>query len=348
MKKTFSKFALSLMLGSIVLASPIHAEVSPDSLGMGKTVSVKISEEEEEAFKKEPAAKEGIQLAYNGGVCTAAPGVAMVLGFFEEEGLKAEIVQVQNEYEAVGTGQADLANGHIATELVPIANGVNATTVTGAHSGCKSIFVRKDSGIKSLKELEGKTIGLPAGVGSADQNITFRFLKRDGIDPTKVNYKQVETGACLQAMEMGEVDAVILTDSFVWEADPEENHIMLRSLSFDDDFSAEACCATYINNDFIKNNPIATKKATRAVQRARQFMNDEPDETIEILFENGWATGNKEITKEFIESLDFTVSDEAVEETIKKSIDDYKEFGFIREDLKAEEVLEMAWTSQSK
>lgn len=358
MKKSLKKIMVGFLAGSfaISLANPLmmmdaslvyaQSEITEDSEGMGETVSVTISDEEEEAFKSEPAAKDGIKLAYNGGVCTAAPGVAMALGFFEEEGLHAEIANVANEYEAVGTGQADLANGHIATELVPIANGVNATTVTGAHTGCKSIFVRKDSGIQSTKDLEGKTVALPAGVGSADQNIVYRFLKRDGIDPTKVKYKQVETGAALQAMEKGEVDAAILTDSFVWEADEDEALAMIRSLSEDDDFNHETCCATYMNNDFLEKNPVAGKKATRAIQRARQYMHDHPEETVDLLFEKGWATGDKENTVRFLKSLDFTVSDEVTEETIKTTIKDYKEFGFIREDLSEEDVLKMAWTPQ--
>lgn len=329
----------------VVAESTEDSEETP-AAPASNVVSVEISADEEKAFESEPAFKDGLRIAYNGGICTAAPGIALALGYYEEEGLKADIVNVQSEYEAIGTGQADIANGHIATELVPIANGVNATTVTGAHTGCKSIFVFKDSGIKSMKDLEGKTVALPAGVGSADQNITFRFLKRDGVDPNKVKFKQVETGACLQAVENAEVDAAILTDSFVWEADKDGKFEMIRSLSFDDDFNVEACCATFMNNDFIKANPVATKKATRAVQRARQFIQENPEKAVDIMFEKGWATGDRDNAIKFVKSLNFAVDDATTADTIKKTIADYKEFGFIRGDLSDEDVMKMAWTPQ--
>ena len=40
------------------------------------------------------------------------------------------------------------------------------TFVAGAHIGCKSIFVPKDSPIKSVEDLRGKTIAIHDGIGN--------------------------------------------------------------------------------------------------------------------------------------------------------------------------------------
>ncbi len=80
--------------------------------------------------------------------------------------------------------------------LVPVTKGVNMTFFAGAHIVCKSIFVPKDSPIKSVVDLRGKTIAIHDGIGNSDQNISYRLLDEYGIDPTKdVKFKNIEDSA---------------------------------------------------------------------------------------------------------------------------------------------------------
>ena len=81
--------------------------------------------------------------------------------------------------DAIGTGKVDVAGDHIATMLVPTINGVRMKFTTGIHTGCKSLYVLADSPIKSTKDLEGKYIAIPDGIGNSDHNIAMRFLNKD-------------------------------------------------------------------------------------------------------------------------------------------------------------------------
>ena len=82
-------------------------------------------EEEDAAWKKEPAYGQTIRIGYNGGLCTGTLGITHVKGFYEAEGLKTEIVRYQ------------MANGSLLWRLSMIPAAVAFLLVipgeTGSH-----------------------------------------------------------------------------------------------------------------------------------------------------------------------------------------------------------------------
>jgi len=227
---------------------------------------------EEELWKLEPMYGKTIKIGYNGGFCTSAPGIAYVLGYFEDEGVDVEITSVNQAIDAIGTNQVQVTTGHIAAMLVPTINGVNMIFTSGAHTGCKSLYVLADGDINSTHDLIGKTIGVPDGIGSSDHNIGLRFLNHDDIDIDKVNFKPVESSAVILAMESGEIQGAVLSDQFAEKFVEEGKIKYIRSLTYDEDFQTEACCVHALNGDFVRENPITAKKVTRAIKRAARWM----------------------------------------------------------------------------
>ena len=136
--------------------------------------------EEKAAMEKEPAYGQPIIYMMSDG-CTSGPTVADDLKYYTEAGLTAEGVKGMSIVEALGTQQATVAVGHIATMLVPITNGVDLTFVGGAHIGCKSLYVLADSEYKTTADLKGTKISTPNGIGKSDYNITALLLDADGI-----------------------------------------------------------------------------------------------------------------------------------------------------------------------
>ena len=86
-------------------------------------------EEEDAAWKKEPAYEKTIRIGYNGGLCLGTFGIAQMKGFYEAEGLKTEITRYQGgssaQGDAIGTGKIDVTDNHIATLLIPIMKSVS-------------------------------------------------------------------------------------------------------------------------------------------------------------------------------------------------------------------------------
>ena len=188
------------------------------------------TEEEKAAMEKEPAYGKPV-LYYMSDGCTSGPTVADDKGYYEEAGLTAEGFKGTSYIEALGTQQATVAVGHIATMLVPITNSVDITFVGGAHIGCKSLYALADSEYNTTEDLKGTQISVPNGIGASDYNITSLLLDADGIDPLKdVTLTQVSSDACIAAMERGEISAALLSDTFAYAMMKEGKLKCVRSL----------------------------------------------------------------------------------------------------------------------
>ena len=298
---------------------------------------------EEEAWKLEPAYGQTIKIGYNGGLCTSSPAVALVKGFYEQNGIKAEIVKVQSGIDSLGTNQVQVYTTHIAEFLVPAVNGVNAVFTTGAHTGCKSLYVLNDSDINSTSDLVNNTVAIPNGIGGSDHNIALRFFNHDDIDPNTVNFKPVETSAVVLAMQNGEIQGGILTDQFAEKFVKDGTLKAIRSLTWDEDFKNEPCCIHALNKEFVKENPITAKKITLAIKQAAYWIEENKAEATQVLFDNDWATGDFDQSVRMMESYNFKISDEDTEKTLTNIINDYKSFGLIDASLDTEKTLAVIW-----
>ncbi len=298
---------------------------------------------DEEAWKKEPAYGEKIKLGYNGGACLSPLGIAKEKGFYKEEGLDVEIVSTTETKDAIGTGKVDFGADHIATLLVPAVNGVEMVFTTGIHTGCKTLYTLADSGFDSTKDLVGKTIAVPDGIGNSDHNIALRFFNKDNIEPEKVKFKQVEAGATILAMEKGEIEGALLSDQFAKKFLDEGKLQSVRSLTFDDDFKNETCCVMAVNRTFYEKNPITTAKLTKAMTKSRNWVQDNKEEAVDIMFANDWGSGDKETLVEIMNTYDFSISDKHTEETLTNILNDYKKFKIVDDTKDTDQVIDYLW-----
>lgn len=299
--------------------------------------------EELEEMKKEPAYGKPVKFYMEDG-CTSGPTVADHLGYYKEAGFESEGVKGTSSLEAIGTGQATIAVGHIAKNLVPITNGVDVTFVGGAHIGCKSLYVLADSKYNSTKDLKGTSIAVPNGIGASDYNITSILLDADGINPqSEVTLTPVAADACIAAMERGEISSALLSDTFAYHLVKEGKLKCIRSL-LDSDFANQNCCVVFMNGTFVKQNPMIAKKITQAVQKAHSYMRENPEEATKMLLDQGWNSGDYEMNVMLNNSLQFGLSDEMTERTLKEVIGKYIRLGLITSTDSVDEVMEKAWT----
>ena len=300
------------------------------------------TKEELEAMKNEPAYGQPV-LYYMSDGCTSGPTVADDKGFYAEAGLTAEGFKGTSYTEALGTQQATVAVGHIATMLVPITNGVDLTFVGGAHIGCKTLYVLADSEYKSTADLIGTNISVPNGIGASDYNITSLLLDADGINPqTDVNLIQVSSDACVAAMERGEISAALLSDTFAYAMVKEGKLRAVRSL-LDSDFQDENCCVIAMNRTFVQENPVHAKKIVQAVQKAHAWMRENPEEATKLLLDRGWNGGDYEMNVMLNNSLQFGLGQEFTAKTLKEVVGRYVRLGLIVNMDNVDEIMELAW-----
>lgn len=301
------------------------------------------TEEEKAAMEKEPAYGKPV-LYYMSDGCTSGPTVADDKGYYEEAGLTAEGFKGTSYIEALGTQQATVAVGHIATMLVPITNSVDITFVGGAHIGCKSLYALADSEYNTTEDLKGTQISVPNGIGASDYNITSLLLDADGIDPLKdVTLTQVSSDACIAAMERGEISAALLSDTFAYAMMKEGKLKCVRSLQ-DEDFAKDSCCVIAMNRTFVQENPVIAKKITQAVQKAHSWMHENPEDATQLLLDRGWNGGDYDMNVMINNALQFGLSDEFTGDSLKRVIEKYVRLGLITATDDVDGIYEMAWT----
>lgn len=313
----------------------------------GKTAVKEVKDmdekEEEEAWKKEPAYGKTLKVGYNGGLCLGGFGIAKVNGYYKDEGLDCEIVSMKETTDAIGTGKVDVAGDHIATLLVPATNGVKLTFTLGCQTGCKSLYVLANGPISKTSDLVGKTVAVPEGIGTSDQNIAMRFLNHDDVDVNQVKWKPVTNDAVVQALQNDEVQAATLSDQFARKFLDDGTLKIIRSLTYDKDFQKEPCCIVTFNSDFIKKNPVTAKKFTRAFKRASDWIEDNTKEAVDIMFDNNWASGDKAIAYDLTDAFNFKISEQMTHDALLDIIKDYKKFGTITSKDSAQDILDRVW-----
>jgi len=136
--------------------------------------------------------------------------VARDRGFYREAGLDVEIIP--------GTGSAETAKlvgieraqmGYADAGTMSIAAGADVPIIMVAAFPQKSlltIFSLANKGIKTPKDLEGRSVGLPPG--TAEAKIFPAFAKTNGIDLRKVKIVSLSHSTRIPSLIAGNVDAV--------------------------------------------------------------------------------------------------------------------------------------------
>ena len=214
--------------------------------------------------------------------------VAQNKGYFEEEGLKVNIIEPGDNNTsaalvAAGTGQfgisyqEDVTYALTAEEPMPIK--AIATIIQHNTSGFVTL---KDSGITSPKDFEGKTY---AGWQSLSEEAVIKAVMNNaGADFDKLTMVGAD-GSGLSQLNSG-ID--ILWEFKGWAIIKAEmegmefNYMPLNTLDERLDYYTPVVIT---NNDMIENDPETVQKFMNAVKKGYEFAIDNPDEAAEILHE---------------------------------------------------------------
>ncbi len=340
------KIIAALLIGTIALTGCVKN--GEDSTNESSTQVEEKSESVEAVnvdhkISDEPRYGDTVKIGYSGDLCLGAQNIAELNGYFKENDIKVEFVNTKSGKDALGTGQIDVLTGEFGGLLVPATKGLNYVFSTASHSGCKSLYVLKDSKLNSTSDLVGENIAVTNGIGNSGHNALLRFLYKDGIDPADVNVKPVDSAAVIQALKNDEIKGVILDDQFAQEFIKSGDIRPIRSLTTDDDFKNEVCCVTAFNKDFVKENPQLAELVAAQIEKGNQFMAKNPEESVDILLKNNLASGDAKTAVELTKAYDYSLDNKAGLETIRTYFDDYKELKLIDDSISTEKLIEDYW-----
>jgi NitT/TauT family transport system substrate-binding protein len=188
----------------------------------------------------------------------------------------------------VAAGRADISTAWVADIILTADQGDSVVALSGMHIGCSEIVAQED--IRSIRDLKDRKIALLAP-GSAEQawlSILFAYI---GLDPIHdVEWVVVPYEEWRELFVAGEIDALML-----WPPDAQTyrnekiGHVILDS-GTDKPWKDYYCCVIAGNRDFVEKNPVATKRAIRAMLKATDMCALEPELAARTVINNGFPT----------------------------------------------------------
>lgn len=239
--------------------------------------------------------------------------VAKEKGFFEEEGLKVEIVDtVAGGATAVQMVSSGDVQGALLSTMALINARSSGLPVVGVadiqsafeNSPLEEFYVRKDSGIKSIEDLKGKKIAINL-VKSSFHYTWLMALENAGMKESDVTFVNLSFDQQQAALERGDVDAIGLMQPYTKKARESEKLTML----FDavDIFGERQFCEIFINSVWAKNNEEQAEKFVSGIVKAIAWIESNQAEAKQIISK---YTG---IDVEYIDDYKFQPNGKVVE-----------------------------------
>jgi NitT/TauT family transport system substrate-binding protein len=193
-------------------------------------------------------------------------------GFSEVEYVKASLTPGLTA--TLAAGQVDIVQDDAAGYLMHLDAGSPLVVLGGIHTGCWELLAQHS--IRSLLQLKGRRVAAPER--SSRQAFLKAMLASVGLDPARdVVWVDLEPAETMRQFEAGQVDAML---GFMPE--PQElrargiGHVLISTLT-DRPWSQYFCCLAAATRDFVRRNPIATKRALRALVKATDLCASQPE-----------------------------------------------------------------------
>jgi NitT/TauT family transport system substrate-binding protein len=214
--------------------------------------------------------------------------VASYNGYFAEENLSVVLDRGYGSADAVSkvaSGAYNMGFADISSMIEFNANNPNEALVAVAHvmAPPSSILTLEGRGIESIRDIEGKTLGGPAG--DAARRLFPVFANVVGIDADSINWVSMDPPLREPMLIQGEVDAISgFTTSammnLIAAGVDEEDIIIFLYTDHGLDLYGNA---VVVPPSLLEENPEAIRGFLRALTRAWHFTIENPDEAIEIL-----------------------------------------------------------------
>ena len=230
-----------------------------------------------------------IRLAKNPTICIAPQYV--VSDLLSAEGF-TNVVYVQSDAgveltKAVANGDLDFTLHFSGPLLLPVDRGLRVTILAGIHVGCFELFAKE--GIRSVADLKGRTVGIQA-LETSQHVFLSAMATLVGLNPAKdIEWVTSASAKPIELFAEGKIDAFL-----GFPPEPQRlraqniGHVIVNSAQ-DRPWSQYFCCMLAGNREFVRKNPIATKRVVRAMLRATDLCVSEPALVAQRMVDRGFT-----------------------------------------------------------
>ena len=227
-----------------------------------------------------------------------AEALLLLEGFTE-----IEYVKIDYTLPATLAKRADISIFGGPSILPAIDAGMPLAVIAGLHVGCWELFGNER--VNSVTGLKGKKVAI-SGVGGVEHIWISSILSYVGMDPrTDINW--VLTGKIAESQRRflaGEVDAFLAFPPQPHDVRAAGIGQVIVNTTLDRPWSQYFCCILGANQQFLRQSPIAAKRALRAILKATDICAEEPERVARFLGEKGYEP-RYDVALEVVKSLPY-------------------------------------------
>jgi NitT/TauT family transport system substrate-binding protein len=230
-----------------------------------------------------------LRLAQTTSACQAALYVAEELlrteGFTDVKYVKQPGALL---FKSLASGEVDIGVTFVAPFILDIDTGKPVVLLGGAHVGCLELVGTKR--VHSLRELKGKTVAVSA-LGAPGHVFLASMLTYVGLNPRQdVRWVTHSFSDSLRLLAEEKIDAYMAVPPVTQELRAKKiGHVVVNN-TIDRPWSQYFCCMIAANREFVRQNPVATKRAMRAILKGDAMCALEPERTAKLLVDKGITT----------------------------------------------------------
>jgi NitT/TauT family transport system substrate-binding protein len=156
----------------------------------------------------------------------------------------------------------------------------------GIHAGCFELFGTER--VRTIRDLKGRTVAVP-GLTSPHYFFLAGMAAYVGVDPQRdINFVIYPVAKSMQLIAEGKIDALIGFPPVSQELREKKiGHVIVDS-GLDRPWSQYFCCIPAAHQDFVRQHPVATKRALRAIVKAANFCAAEPERAARMVADKGY------------------------------------------------------------
>jgi len=223
-----------------------------------------------------------IRIAYSSRSNTITPFyIAASKGFFREEGLDVELIQVSPRLGALAVMNGDVSfTTSFTSTFRGILQGLPLKLILVAlKKGIYFLVVRPE--IKDVQDLKGKKLGV-ATIRGTDQLVAEELLRSKGFNPALLQQIVIgETPLRAQALVAGIVQVVSLSPPH----DLVLQQMGYKVLAGPPEVGLPAS-GLFTSDRLLKENPQGVKRTLRALIKANRFITEKRQETIAVMLKS--------------------------------------------------------------
>jgi NitT/TauT family transport system substrate-binding protein len=254
------------------------------------------------AFAEAPPETTRIRLVQTFAVCEAPQFVAEEL--LRGEGF-TDIQYIRKDGPAaiagaISSGEVDVNMNFSGPLILRVDRGEPITILAGIHPGCYELFTSQR--LRSLRDLKGGTVAIRALEGP-EHVFLSSMMAYVGLDPHKdVNWVTYPATQSIELLAEGKIDGFLGFPPQPQDLRARKIGYVLVDSNVDKPWSSYFCCMLAGNREFVRANPIATKRALRAILKATDMCTAEPDRVARLMVETG-RTKNYDLMRQTLNEV---------------------------------------------